>query len=207
MRSYGDVVTRHRYAKWRCNRRNAVSLADRARRACRQMKRGRGLRLLIVVGVCGLRSRAPRSRGDGDLGLGEHDATFRENAISEKVLPNLTAEDLKDMGIGTVGHRRMLLDAIAGLRTGPDTKAQTPSTTPLSTAPVAAASMPETAGGASANVLRSSGFDRNSVRALFRGMARSGRGVSQRRVTRLRTRFARSVDSMGLSPGASTKPS
>ena len=35
-------------------------------------------------------------------------ATFRENAINEKVLPNLTAEDLKDMGIGIVGHRRIL---------------------------------------------------------------------------------------------------
>jgi hypothetical protein len=34
----------------------------------------------------------------------------REAAINEKVLPNLTAEDLKDMGIGIVGHRRMLLD-------------------------------------------------------------------------------------------------
>ena len=39
-----------------------------------------------------------------DLGLGQYDAIFRENAINEKVLPNLTAEDLKDMGIGIVGH-------------------------------------------------------------------------------------------------------
>ena len=50
------------------------------------------------------------------LGLGEYEATFRENAINEKVLPNLTAEDLKDMGVNIVGHRRMLLDAIALLR-------------------------------------------------------------------------------------------
>jgi SAM domain (Sterile alpha motif) len=35
-----------------------------------------------------------------DLGLGQYEATFRENAINEKVLPNLTAEDLKDVGIG-----------------------------------------------------------------------------------------------------------
>ena len=27
------------------------------------------------------------------LGLGEYEGTFRENAINEKVLPNLTAED------------------------------------------------------------------------------------------------------------------
>jgi hypothetical protein len=35
-----------------------------------------------------------------ELGLVEYEATFRENAINEKVLPNLTAEDLRDMGIG-----------------------------------------------------------------------------------------------------------
>ena len=34
------------------------------------------------------------------LGLEQYEAAFRENAISEKVLPNLTAEDLKDMGVG-----------------------------------------------------------------------------------------------------------
>ena len=51
-----------------------------------------------------------------DLGLGEYEATFRENAINEKILPNLTAEDLKDMGVNIVGHRRILLDAIALLR-------------------------------------------------------------------------------------------
>jgi hypothetical protein len=50
------------------------------------------------------------------LGLGEYEAAFRENAINEKVLPNLTAENPKDMGIGIVGHRRMLLDATALLR-------------------------------------------------------------------------------------------
>ena len=43
-------------------------------------------------------------------------AAFRDNAIDEKVLPRLTAEDLKDLGVGLVGHRRTLLDAIATLR-------------------------------------------------------------------------------------------
>lgn len=50
------------------------------------------------------------------LGLEQYEATFRENEISEKVLPSLTAEDLKDLGVGMVGHRRMLLEAIAALR-------------------------------------------------------------------------------------------
>src|SRR5262249_2621235 len=40
---------------------------------------------------------------------------FRDNAIDAAVLPGLTAEDLKDLGVSLVGHRRRLLDAIAGL--------------------------------------------------------------------------------------------
>jgi class 3 adenylate cyclase/predicted ATPase len=50
------------------------------------------------------------------LGLEQYEAAFRENAITEKVLPRLTAEDLKDLGVTIVGHRRVLLDAIADLR-------------------------------------------------------------------------------------------
>jgi class 3 adenylate cyclase len=50
------------------------------------------------------------------LGLEQYEAAFRENEIDAIVLPNLTAEDLKDLGVGIVGHRRRLLDAIAALR-------------------------------------------------------------------------------------------
>jgi hypothetical protein len=50
------------------------------------------------------------------LGLEKYEATFRENEINEKVLPKLTAEDLKELGIAALGHRRMLLGAIAALR-------------------------------------------------------------------------------------------
>src|SRR5262249_47646358 len=50
------------------------------------------------------------------LGLGKYEAVFRENEITEKVLPNLTAEDLKELGVAALGHRRTLLDAIAALR-------------------------------------------------------------------------------------------
>ena len=67
------------------------------------------------------------------LGLERYEATFRENEINEKVLPNLTAEDLKDMGVGIVGHRRTMLDAIALLRAEPTGKApppEAPSTAP-----------------------------------------------------------------------------
>jgi class 3 adenylate cyclase len=50
------------------------------------------------------------------LGLGKYEALFRENDIDETVLPNLTAEDLKELGVASLGHRRKLLDAIAALR-------------------------------------------------------------------------------------------
>ena len=50
------------------------------------------------------------------LGLGKYEAAFRENEITEKVLPNLTGEDLKELGVTALGHRRKLLDAIAALR-------------------------------------------------------------------------------------------
>lgn len=50
------------------------------------------------------------------LGLGEYEAAFRESKIDDTVLPSLTAEDLKELGVGFVGHRRKLLEAIAALR-------------------------------------------------------------------------------------------
>ena len=56
------------------------------------------------------------------LGLEQYEAAFRENAITEKLLPSLTAEDLKDLGVSIVGHRRALLNAIADL--GSNTKAE-----------------------------------------------------------------------------------
>src|SRR5215470_3326895 len=53
------------------------------------------------------------------LGLEQYEAAFRENEIDDTVLPSLTAEDLKDLGVGFVGHRRKLLDAIAALHCEP----------------------------------------------------------------------------------------
>jgi SAM domain (Sterile alpha motif) len=50
------------------------------------------------------------------LGLGRYEAAFRENDMDETV-SDLTADDLKDLGVSIVGHRRKLLDAIAALRT------------------------------------------------------------------------------------------
>jgi class 3 adenylate cyclase/predicted ATPase len=50
------------------------------------------------------------------LGLSQYEQAFRDNDIDDEVLPELTAEDLKEIGISSVGHRRKLLAAIAALR-------------------------------------------------------------------------------------------
>jgi len=52
------------------------------------------------------------------LGLEEYETAFRENKVDVVVLPKLTAEDLKDLGVAAVGDRRKLLEAIADLRLG-----------------------------------------------------------------------------------------
>ena len=43
-------------------------------------------------------------------------ATFRENDVDAELLPTLTADDLKDLGVSSLGHRRRFLQAIAELR-------------------------------------------------------------------------------------------
>src|SRR6516164_3082383 len=82
------------------------------------------------------------------LGLEQYEAAFRENAITEKILLRLTAEDLKDLGVGLVGHSRALLDAIATLRADPDAQSALPSSTlmPTTPVPVPLASAPEAVG-------------------------------------------------------------
>jgi class 3 adenylate cyclase/predicted ATPase len=51
------------------------------------------------------------------LGLEQYEPAFRANEIDATLLPSLTVEDLKDLGVSLVGHRRRLLDAIAALGT------------------------------------------------------------------------------------------
>jgi class 3 adenylate cyclase len=77
-----------------------------------------------------------------NLGLEEYEAAFRDNKINERVLPNLTQEDLKEIGVGPVGHRRILLDAIATLRADVGTTASVTDKVPA-TATGAASASPE----------------------------------------------------------------
>src|SRR5690242_9992663 len=65
------------------------------------------------------------------LGLERYEATFRENDVDAELLPNLTADDLKEIGVTSFGHRRQLLKAIAALRLK-DTAADDPVRLPTS---------------------------------------------------------------------------
>src|SRR5919107_5162134 len=49
------------------------------------------------------------------LGLEQYEQAFRDNAVDADTLPRLTGDDLKELGVHAVGHRRKLLGAIARL--------------------------------------------------------------------------------------------
>ena len=49
------------------------------------------------------------------LGLEQYAPAFRDNDIDGEVLRQLTGEDLRELGVASVGHRRRLLDAVAAL--------------------------------------------------------------------------------------------
>ena len=74
------------------------------------------------------------------LGLERYEAAFRENEIDETVLPSLTHENLKELGVTALGHRLKLLDAIAALRTDRTTR---PSSADEATGPAAPSVSPE----------------------------------------------------------------
>ena len=72
------------------------------------------------------------------LGLERYAATFAENAIDHSLLPTLTADDLKELGVTALGHRKTLLAAIAALAEAPASSPSAP-TSPTATPPSSAA--------------------------------------------------------------------
>ena len=54
-----------------------------------------------------------------DLGLERYEQAFRDNEVDARSLPHLTTEDLKELGVTAIGHRRVLLQEIAKMQ-GPD---------------------------------------------------------------------------------------
>ena len=79
------------------------------------------------------------------LGLGKYEAAFRENEIDETVLPSLTEEHLKQLGVTALGHRVKLLDAIAALRSDASAKAPSADAATTSSAPSALSRRPRRA--------------------------------------------------------------
>jgi len=68
------------------------------------------------------------------LGLGQYAQPFAENDISFSILPDLTDQDLKELGVASLGHRRQLLRAITEMKGG---EAVAPKLTNEDIAPVA----------------------------------------------------------------------
>ena len=62
------------------------------------------------------------------LGLGQYEPVFRDNDIDADLLPALTADDLRELGVDSLGHRKRLLAAIATL--APQAAPQPPSAAP-----------------------------------------------------------------------------
>ena len=52
------------------------------------------------------------------LGLGQYAQRFAENDINFGILSDLTDQDLKELGVASLGHRRQLLRAITELKGG-----------------------------------------------------------------------------------------
>jgi class 3 adenylate cyclase/predicted ATPase len=69
------------------------------------------------------------------LGLGQYTRLFRDNDIDGEILRGMTAEDLKDLGISSFGHRRRLFNAITVLGGDPTTRSVAQSAPSATSAP------------------------------------------------------------------------
>ena len=69
------------------------------------------------------------------LGLEQYAQLFRDNDIDGEILCGMTAEDLKELGISSFGHRRRLLNAITALGGEPATRGVVRSATSATYAP------------------------------------------------------------------------
>jgi hypothetical protein len=119
-----------------------------------------------------------------EIGLGKYAEAFRANDIDFDVLPELGADELKELGV-SLGDRQRLLKAIVA-RSGP--AAESPaSSAPGAAAPAAAAPAPapvRTGAGAVGGTAAADGPVRRSGR-LYRALASARRGRSARGIARL----------------------
>src|SRR6266436_4249086 len=70
------------------------------------------------------------------LGLEQYAQLFRDNDIDGEILGGMNAEDLKELGISSFGHRRRLLNAITALGGAPATRDVAQSAMSVTSAPV-----------------------------------------------------------------------
>jgi len=69
-----------------------------------------------------------------NIGLGQYAERFAENDITFAIVPHLTDQDLRELGVTSLGHRRQLLLAIAEISSDQKGPAPPPSATPHDTA-------------------------------------------------------------------------
>ena len=69
------------------------------------------------------------------LGLEQYAQLFRDNDIDGEILCGMTAEDLRELGIRSFGHRRRLVNAISALAGGTPTRDAAQSATSTEFAP------------------------------------------------------------------------
>src|SRR6516165_2765322 len=69
------------------------------------------------------------------LGLAQYAERFAENDITFAILPDVTDQDLKELGVMSLGHRRQLLRAIAEISGPQKQPAPPPSTAEATVAP------------------------------------------------------------------------
>ena len=70
-----------------------------------------------------------------ELGLEQYAQLFRDNDVDGEILRGMTADDLKELGISSFGHRRRLLNAITALGGQPPTREVAQSAPGVTSAP------------------------------------------------------------------------
>ncbi len=74
-----------------------------------------------------------------DLGYPQYADIFAANDIDDEALPLITADDLKEMGVASIGHRRLILRAASQLNDAPGDPVETQNDFPPADAPDAGA--------------------------------------------------------------------
>jgi hypothetical protein len=66
------------------------------------------------------------------IDLAQYGELFRANDVDSKLLHGLTGDDLKEMGVASLGHRKKLLSAIGVLDAAPEVLSPPPGQSPES---------------------------------------------------------------------------